>query len=204
MIDSAPKPLCKRLLFVLMGSADWPEDFISGIDNAFGSVDFRGPLLPFEVTDYYAPEFGATLFRAVLSFRGLHDPSRLGQWKREAVDLEGFWARDGRRTRNLDIGYMDPDKVVLGSYKRGPCKLYLGDGVYADLSLKYAKGEFTPFPWAFADLRDGRYGKSLMTIREKMKAEMRAISKNPPILVQPPEPNSEPNTESTSELGLPQ
>ena len=67
---------------------------------------------------------------------------------------------------------MDPDKLVLASFKRGPCKLYLGDGVYADLLLKYAKGRFHAMPWAFADFKDGRYGKTLLVIREKLKADM--------------------------------
>ena len=36
---------------------------------------------------------------------------------------------------NIDIGYMDLDKVVLPSYKRGPFKLYAGNGVWLDMLL---------------------------------------------------------------------
>jgi hypothetical protein len=39
--------------------------------------------------------------------------------------------------------------------------------------LGYAKGDFRPTQWAFADFRDGRYNKALGVIREKLKAEMR-------------------------------
>ncbi len=170
----SPHPLCKRLMFILTPDRTWDGAWLSELEPVFGTIDFRGPLLPFEVTDYYAPEFGSGLHRGLVSFRGLGDPAQLPAWKRAASELETQGARGGKRSRNLDIGYMDPDKVVLGSFKRGPCKLYLGDGVFGDLSLKYAKGAFTPFPWAFSDLRDGRYAKALMSIREKMKAEMRA------------------------------
>lgn len=151
-----------------------PEALFQALEAAFGPIDFRGEFLPFDTTGYYEAEFGPDLRRGWVSFRGLGDPAALGARKREAAALERQWAREGGqggRNWNLDIGYLDADKLVLASFKRGPCKLYLGDGVYADILLKYAKGLFEPMPWAFSDFKDGRYGRSLLAIREKMKAE---------------------------------
>jgi hypothetical protein len=116
---------------------------------------------------------GGPLWRGWISFRGLANPADLPAWKHEARSLEEFWSREGRRTRNLDIGYMDADKLVLASFKRGPFKLYLDRGVWADMTLGYSQGVFTPLPWTFPDFRDGRYDKSLGVIRDKLKAEMR-------------------------------
>jgi hypothetical protein len=171
--DRSGPPRCKWIMAVLGPSPRPPEALFRALERAFGPLDHRGEFLPFDVTGYYAPEFGPDLSRGWVSFRGLDGPERLPALKRKAAETEREWAVSGRRTWNLDVGYMDADKVVLASFKRGPCKLYLGDGVYADLLLKYSRGRFEPLPWAFADLRDGRYGRQLLTIREKLKAESR-------------------------------
>lgn len=165
--------LCKRVLALLAPTPTPPGSLWDGLEKVFGPIEFKGGFHPFDTTDYYRGEFGADLFRCFIGFRGLESPDRLPADKHAAARLEAEWAVDGKRVYNLDIGYMDTDKLVLASFKRGPCKLYLGDGVYGDLLLRYAKGRFEPFPWAFTDFQDGRYGKSLLTIREKLKSELR-------------------------------
>jgi hypothetical protein len=162
------------VLVLLTPEPEWEAGLCALLEAAFGPVDYRGPFAPFEGTDYYTPEMGAPLYRAVASFRGLDRPEALPDWKWASRDIEKRLSReDGRRTRNLDMGYLDPDKLVLASFKRGPCKIYLGRGVWADRTLGYAKGAFYSTDWAFADFRDGRYNKALGVIREKLKAEMR-------------------------------
>ncbi|MDB5107032.1 MAG: GTP-binding protein [Fibrobacteres bacterium] len=165
--------LCKRVMAVLAPYPQPSEALWPGLESVFGPIDFKGPFLPFDTTDYYRDEFGPGLHRGFISFRGLASPEGLPGLKHDAARLEAAMAKEGKRFYNLDIGYMDSDKLVLASFKRGPCKLYLTHGVYADLLIKYAKGRFEPFPWAFADFQDGRYQKSLLTIREKLKSELR-------------------------------
>jgi hypothetical protein len=150
-----------------------PEGLWRDLEKAFGNIDFKGDFHAFATTGYYSEEFGEGLHRGFISFRGLMDPLSLPDFKREAAALETAWSKGGRRSVNLDAGYLDPDKLVLASCKRGPCKLYLRDGVYADILLRFANGRFEPLPWAFPDFQDGRYHKSLLTIREKLKSEMR-------------------------------
>ena len=171
--SSSPEPPpCKRIAALLGPASRPPEEVYRGLEDAFGPIDFKGEFQPFDTTDYYAAEFGRDLWRGFVSFRGLSEPDSLPGLKLRAAGLEALWSREGRRSWNVDVGYMDADKVVLASFKRGPCKLYVGHGVYADLLLKYAKGRFEPMPWAFADFKDGRYSRSLLAIREKLKAEM--------------------------------
>jgi hypothetical protein len=158
---------------VLVPAPRPPEALWAALESRFGPLDFKGAFAPFDATGYYREEFGEGLHRGFASFRGLFDPAGLPDFKREAALLEAAWSADGKRTCNLDAGYLDADKLVLASYKRGPRKLYLRDGVYADMLLKYAKGRFEPLPWAFPDFRDGRYDRSLLAIREKLKSELR-------------------------------
>ncbi len=165
-------PPCKKVLALLTPVPEWEAALCDELEAAFGPLDYRGQFLPFDGTDYYAAEMGAPLFRGCASFRGLGGPQDLPDWKWKAREIEAHWTVDGKRTRNLDIGYLDPDKLVLASFKRGPWKLYLGRGVWADMILGYACGVFTPTARAFADFRDGRYNKAFIAMREKLKAEM--------------------------------
>ncbi len=172
-LTSSPNPVCKRVLAVLTSAPVWDEALCAALSRAYAPLDYRGPLVPFEDDGYYAPEMGAPLRRGWVSFRGLADPSDLAAWKHAARTVEDAFRRDGKRVHNLDVGYLDADKLVLASFKRGPCKLYFGDDVWADMILGYSRGAFAPTPWAFHDFRDGRYDKTLGVIRDKLKAEMR-------------------------------
>lgn len=186
---------CKWILAVLAPAGKPPEALWESLADAFGAIEYRGDFHPFDTTEYYRDEFGGGLQRGFIAFRGVGGPERLPDLKHASDRLESAWARDGKRLYNLDIGYMDPDKVVLASCKRGPCKIYLRDGVYADLLLKYADGRFEPTPWAFPDFQDGRYGKSLGVIREKLKSELRKARyglKGPPGIQVLPGRNREP------------
>ena len=166
---------CKWILAILGPPERPPESLWQALEAVFGPIEYKGEFLPFDGTDYYREEFGQQLHRGWVAFRGIDSPEKLPNLKHAAMRVEEAWTQEGKRKFNLDIGYMDPDKVVLASFKRGPCKLYLGDGVYADLLLKYAQGRFDPLPWAFADFQDGRYQKTLLVIRQKLKSELRKI-----------------------------
>jgi hypothetical protein len=167
-------PECKRVLAVLTALPEWLPERVRILEASFGPVDYRSAFVPFSDDAYYAAEMGGPLWRGWLSFRGSVSPRDLPAWKRRARELEAQWAVAGRRSWNLDIGYLDSDKLVLASFKRGPLKLYLDQGVWADVILGYSQGAFQPAPRTFPDFRDGRYDKYLKVIREKMKAEMRA------------------------------
>ncbi len=158
---------------MLSPAPEWPRALLAALEGDFAPIDYRGPFTLFEEGGYYAAEMGSPLWRGWLSFRGAASPEFLPDWARRMRALEEALARDGRRTFNLDPGYMDADKVVLASRKRGAFKIFLGEGVWADMLLGYSRGAFAPTPWAFPDFRDGRYDKGLAVIREKMKAEMR-------------------------------
>lgn len=173
-------PKCKWIMALLAPAGAAPDSLAPALEAAFGRVEYRGEAIPFDTTGYYREEFGPELVRAIWCFRGVASPERLPDLKLEAARLEARWSQGGKRRYNLDIGYMDPDKVVLASCKPGPCKLYLRDGVFADLLLKYADGGFEPFPWAFPDFQDGRYRKSFRVIREKLKSDLRKDREGPP------------------------
>ncbi|MCI0690745.1 DUF4416 family protein [candidate division KSB1 bacterium] len=139
----------------------------------FGPIDFTSAPFPFEVTDYYVPEMGSPIVRLFYAFEKLVSPGALASIKLSTNIIEDELATNGQRQVNLDPGYLDPDKFVLASGKYNGQKIYLSDGIWADLTLHYEKGHFSAYPWSFPDFRSGEYEKVFLRMREIYKGQLK-------------------------------
>lgn len=152
------------------------EHFLSAhaeLVKQWGSIDLEGVPRHFDVTAYYEPEMGTPLFRRLLSFEQLYDPTLIVAMKIGCNELEETLSRDGRRTVNLDAGYLDHNKYLLASAKEAGQKIYLDKGIYADLSGRYKAGGYVPFEWSFPDFKDGRYDLELLAMRKRYLAQIK-------------------------------
>ena len=152
---AAPKPV---KVFVGLLAVD-EELFVRAegrLEELFGPSDSSGPVLPWAVTDYYGREMGAGLRRKFVSFAPLSAPDRLPELKLRTQDIEEEYARTepgGGKSRrvNIDPGYMDAGKVVLASTKYAPHRLYLGSGIYGEITLLFQNGSFQPLAHTYRD-----------------------------------------------------
>lgn len=160
------------LAFILQNSSDWDSDLLNVLETSWGKIRHLGKLFPFNRTTYYKNEMGEGLFRGVVSFESTIFPEEITNEKIRSNEIEFSFSKSENRKVNIDIGYMDLDKVVLPSFKRGPFKLYAGSGIWLDMLLTYAKGKFHPTSWAFEDFKSGFYEHDLLLIREKFKKNM--------------------------------
>ena len=143
------------------------EQALRALEEKWGKIDVGGEDHLFDVTDYYEPEMGAPLYRRLVSFQSLFCPSLLPDVKLACNQIEQNLSIEGKRTVNIDAGYLDHNKVLLASAKEAGQKIYIGKGIYADLAGRYKAGRYQPFEWSFPDFRDGRYDRELL----KMRAE---------------------------------
>ncbi len=165
-----PEPV-KFFVGILYSDAALLEKVKTALEEKYGPIDFESRSFPFDVTDYYADEMGQPIFRIFVSFRDWIHPRDLARLKCETNALEEEFSENGRRKINLDPGYMDVGKVVLASAKFNIQKIYLDRGIYADLTLRYEKGHFFPYPWSFPDFKNGRYEHAFLLIRERYKVQ---------------------------------
>ena len=167
-------PQVKFIAAVLLRWNDekW-EGFLRDIGEAVGEIDHFGAPYPFDHTGYYEDEMGTDLRRMIVSFRRLGTPTDLVPLKLRAYEMEQQFSREGMRTINIDPGYIDFHKVVLASFKEGPQKIYLTQGIWADPQLLYQDGEFKPLPWTFPDFKKGLYNTTLTAIREQYRKQMK-------------------------------
>lgn len=137
------------------------------LEKEWGPVDSESDIMDFNYTRYYEAEMGSPLYRRFLSFQKLIDPGTLAGKKVFTNSLENEFARPGgKRTVNIDPGYLVPAKLVLATTKDRSHRIYLGQGIYAEVTLLYYRGKFEPLPWTYPDYRTEAYREYFARVRE--------------------------------------
>lgn len=138
----------------------------AALKRMYGPVDLESPLMDFDHTRYYACEMGEGLKRKFMSFARPVDPARIGRVKISTNRLETMLSEGGRRTVNIDPGYLDCAKLVLLSTKDHAHRIYLGAGIFAEVTLFYRDGGFHAWPWTYPDYRTAPYRAVFKAIRD--------------------------------------
>ena len=142
-------------------------DVARKLSEAFGPPDMISPWLAFEHTDYYTPEMGAPLFRRLFGFCELIQQDSLPDIKLLTNELEGRFSREGKRLVNIDPGYLLAERFVLATGKNYTHRIYLKEGIYADLTLIYQKGRFSPLDWTYPDYAGDAIIRFLWSVRAR-------------------------------------
>ncbi len=172
MMPQSVKPV-KLLAGLLYSDKALYQDALQALCVKLGQIDYESPVFFFTVSDYYVPEMGSPIYRKFISFKSLVLPDRLAELKILSNQVEDQLAIQDARKVNIDIGYMDFDKVVLASAKYNGQKIYLNHGIWADLTLQFYKGVFRPFPWSFPDFKEDTYQNVFLKIRQCYKQQMK-------------------------------
>jgi hypothetical protein len=168
----------KLFLVTLHRDPEILHNATSDLIKLFGPIDWQSEDFSFDVTDYYKKEMGAELLRRFLSFENLIMPDEIAEIKIQTCEVENKYRNENGRQINLDPGYLDTYKVVLASTKFGGQKIYVGSGIYADMTLVMYKGRWEGFAWGFPDFKSRRYDVVLSKIRDLYKSKGRV--KDPP------------------------
>jgi len=137
--------------------------------KSFGCIDLESALIDFDYTRYYAGEFGEGLKRKFLSFERLVDPERIYTVKVKTNRLEERFSRHGKRKVNIDPGYLNLSKIILFSTKDYSHRIYLGKGIFAEITLSYKENSYTSLPWTYPDYKTKEYLDIFASIRTLYK-----------------------------------
>lgn len=146
---------------------------IKGIlKRKYGNIDFESEKLNFDFTNYYCQELDKPLFRRFISFEKLRNPEYLPRLKLSCVRIEKKNSFDNKRKINIDPGYVNESKLVLATTKDFYHRIYLGQGIYAEVTLYYTKKKFCDFPTTYHDYRTPEYKKIFIAIRELYRRQL--------------------------------
>ncbi|MFQ5751617.1 MAG: DUF4416 family protein [bacterium] len=124
---------------------------IAALENQYSRVDVKSPPFKFDHTQYYKKEMGSQLMKQFFSFVNLDKKENLVHWKLFALELENQYAIAGKRQVNIDPAYLELAKLVVSSSKNFDHRIYLGQGIYGDVQLRYRNRQFVTNDWTYPD-----------------------------------------------------
>lgn len=148
------------------------------MERYLGPVELESKPYEFNQTSYYQKEMGANLQKKLLAFQDLVDPAKLADIKLLTNEIEqealaGGMSEQGRPV-NLDPGLLTLGKFMLATTKDQAHRIYLRDGIYAEVTLHYQGTEFVFWPWTYADYRTDHVREFLKEARELYRQKLKA------------------------------
>jgi hypothetical protein len=145
----------------------WAREITS---RKFGPIALTSVAFDFTETDYYTATMGAGLKKQFIAFERRFDPAALAEIKRATNHWEADYAAQNAhaelRPLNLDPGYITGAKLVLASTKDHAHRIYLDEGIYAELTLMYRHRRWQPLEWTYPDYRRADFHQFFEACRE--------------------------------------
>jgi len=171
-INPHPKAV-KLFIGMLSQEISLFDELKERLKEIFSPIDLEGPVWDWGHTDYYSKEMGENLKRKFIFFHRLINPEIISVVKLKTNELEREYLREcGGRKINLDPGYLSRAKVVLVSTKDFSHRIYLGSGIYGEVTLIYSGKNYQPLPYTYLDFRTDEYLQLFKKARELLRKEV--------------------------------
>lgn len=169
----------KLIIGVIYHDPEVLEAAMRILTEEFGEVDGMCEEFSFsaDFSTYYDDELGGEGMRRIYSFKQTVDPARQAEIKKRTNEIEASFSRDGKRLINLDPGFINHGRLMLATTKNAGFRIPLADGIYTELTLFYARGEWHKFPWSYRDYQSPRVQSFLTEVRHKYLLERRKKGK---------------------------
>lgn len=171
-----PEP-ARLILSVLTPHEDLLEVVSQTLTARLGPLDEAIGPLAFDFTRYYDSEMGPGIRRWVWSFERLIDRSELVRIKLLTNRIEQSYTDGGKRRINLDPGLMTLGNFVLATGKDNAHRIYLGEGIFGDLTLVFRSGTYEALAWTYPDYA----GPELIGVLNNLRESYKCILKRTPL-----------------------
>jgi hypothetical protein len=139
----------------------------------WGPVVLESPRFEHRETTYYEKSMGPDLQKMFLVGEKLIDPGTLPELKLQAnrweVEYRDTHIHPEPRPLNVDPGYLTEAKLVLASTKDRDHRIYLAQGIFAEVTLHFARGQWQTRPWTYPDYQRADYHEFFTRCREYVR-----------------------------------
>lgn len=157
------------------------------LERKFGKIDFISERFNFSFTRYYEEEMGRPLYRRFVSFEALKNPAEFAAIKLFCIKVEKKLAHpsriwfvaptDAKRTINIDPGYINEGKLVLTTTKDYYHRIYVGRGIFEEVTLYYKDSNFQDLATTYPDYKTPEYKEIFLILREKYRKQLKNNAK---------------------------
>jgi hypothetical protein len=151
------------------------EKAIEAMQPVLGRISNACDPIPFGWTEYYVKELGDDLKRIFLHSEKLSERDLLADLKLWTNRIENDHAReDGSRRINLDPGLLTEENFVLATTKNRGHRIYLRDGIFAEVTLLFHLGRFESLDSTFPDYRSDEVRAIFESIRTNYRKKLKS------------------------------
>jgi hypothetical protein len=145
-----------------------PANLYGDLEKLFSTIDTKSEMFDFDrFTSYYQSEMGKSLQKRIISFETLLPAEQLPVIKTATNEIEENFLSGGKRTVNIDPGYLTAARMVLATTKDFDHRIYLGMGIFGDVHYRYRNGHFRINEWTYPDYQQEKiihYFEELRTL----------------------------------------
>lgn len=151
------------------------------IEQHWGDIAISSPEFHFDQTSYYEKEMGSELRKQLVVLENLDQPEWLPPAKLQSNSWEEEYLKQTvvpedkkvDRPLNIDPGYVTLAKLVLATTKDRDHRLYLGQGIFAEVTVHYKYGGWKTDRWTYPDFQTPEYHAFLDLAREHLKMKLK-------------------------------
>lgn len=152
---------------------------IAKLSEHWGRAVIQSPPIEFQAGGYYTPSMGSDLEKVLIALDGFRDPAELADWKHQSNRWEQEYSERSDhpepRPLNLDPGYMTQAKFVLATTKDRDHRLYLREGMFAEVTLTYVGKRWNHHRWSYPSYRTEEVAMFANDCRNHLRKHLQEI-----------------------------
>ena len=146
--------------------------------HRWGDLALQSPVYDFTETDFYTQSMGTDLKKQFFVFDQMIDPGELAPTKIQSNQWESDYVsqsdHDQERPLNIDPGYISEAKLVLATTKDRDHRIYLQQGIFAEVTQFFRRKEWNSSRWTYPDYQRADFQAFFTNCRNLLRERIQA------------------------------